>query len=51
MVYRPGITVAEIARTLEAPKGSIHGFIRGLLAKVGCTSRTIACISGQPSTA
>jgi DNA-binding IclR family transcriptional regulator len=31
VVYRPGITTAEIARTLDAPKSSIHGFIRGLL--------------------
>jgi DNA-binding IclR family transcriptional regulator len=33
VVYRPGITIAELARTLEAPKSSVYGFVRGLLAK------------------
>lgn len=33
VVYSPGITFAELARALEAPKSSVHGFIRGLLAK------------------
>jgi DNA-binding IclR family transcriptional regulator len=32
VVYRPGITLAELARTLEAPKSSVYGFVRGLLA-------------------
>jgi DNA-binding IclR family transcriptional regulator len=32
VVYRPGITFAELARALDAPKSSVHGFIRGLLA-------------------
>jgi DNA-binding IclR family transcriptional regulator len=33
VVYRPGITFAELARALDAPKSSVHGFIRGLLAR------------------
>lgn len=33
VTYRPGITFAELARALDAPKSSVHGFIRGLLAK------------------
>ncbi len=33
VVYHPGIGFAEIARTLGAPKSSVHGFIRGLQAK------------------
>ncbi len=33
VVYNPGITFAELARSLDAPKSSVHGFIRGLLAK------------------
>ena len=33
VVYKPGMTFAELARALEAPKSSVHGFIRGLLAK------------------
>src|SRR5438128_3126483 len=32
VVYRPGITFAELARALDAPKSSVHGFISGLLA-------------------
>jgi DNA-binding IclR family transcriptional regulator len=32
VVYRPGMTFAELARGLDAPKSSVHGFIRGLLA-------------------
>lgn len=32
VVYRPGITFSELARALEAPKGTVHGFMRGLLA-------------------
>lgn len=32
VVYSPGITFAEMARALDAPKSSVHGFIRGLLA-------------------
>jgi DNA-binding IclR family transcriptional regulator len=31
--YRAGITFAELARALDAPKSSVHGFVRGLLAK------------------
>jgi DNA-binding IclR family transcriptional regulator len=31
VVYRPGITFSELARALDAPKGSVHGFISGLL--------------------
>ena len=33
VTYRPGITFAELARALDAPKSSVHGFVRGLLAK------------------
>jgi DNA-binding IclR family transcriptional regulator len=33
VVHRPGITFAGLARALDAPKSSVHGFIRGLLAK------------------
>lgn len=33
VVYKPGITFAELVRTLDAAKSSVHGFIRGLLAK------------------
>jgi DNA-binding IclR family transcriptional regulator len=33
VVYRPGMTFAELARALDAPKSSVHGFIQGLLAK------------------
>ncbi len=33
VTYRPGITFAEVARALDAPKSSVHGFVRGLLAK------------------
>ncbi len=33
VVYHPGIGFAELARALDAPKSSVHGFIRGLLAK------------------
>jgi DNA-binding IclR family transcriptional regulator len=32
VVYRPGITFSELARALDAPKGSVHGFLSGLLA-------------------
>jgi len=33
VVYSPGLTFAELVRALGAPKSSVHGFIRGLLAK------------------
>jgi DNA-binding IclR family transcriptional regulator len=33
VTYRPGITFAELTRALNAPKSSVHGFLRGLLAK------------------
>jgi len=33
VVYRPGITFGELARALDAPKSSVHGFMRGLLAR------------------
>ncbi len=33
VVYNPGMTFAELARALEAPKSSVYGFVRGLLAK------------------
>lgn len=32
VVYRPGMTFAELVRTLDAAKSSVHGFIGGLLA-------------------
>jgi DNA-binding IclR family transcriptional regulator len=31
VVYRPGMTFAQLARTLDAPKSSVYGFIQGLL--------------------
>ncbi|XVV10183.1 IclR family transcriptional regulator domain-containing protein [Actinoplanes sp. CA-131856] len=33
VVYNPGMGFAELARALDAPKSSVHGFIRGLLDK------------------
>jgi DNA-binding IclR family transcriptional regulator len=33
VVYEPGITFVELARVVDAPRSSVHGFIRGLLAK------------------
>ena len=33
VVYHPGITFAELVRALNAAKSSVHGFMRGLLAK------------------
>jgi DNA-binding IclR family transcriptional regulator len=33
VVYHPGMTFAEVARALGAPKSSVYGFIQGLLAK------------------
>ena len=33
VVYQPGMTFAELARALNAPRSSVYGFIRGLLAK------------------
>jgi DNA-binding IclR family transcriptional regulator len=32
VVYNPGMTFAELTRALDAPRSSVHGFIRGLLA-------------------
>src|SRR5271166_253085 len=32
VVYRPGSTYAELTRVVGAPKSSVYGFIRGLLA-------------------
>jgi len=32
VVYNPGMTFAELVRALDAPKSSVHGFIRGLLS-------------------
>src|SRR6478752_4943581 len=32
VVYSPGMTFAELARALDAPKSSVHGFIQGLIA-------------------
>jgi DNA-binding IclR family transcriptional regulator len=33
VVYSPGMTFADLARALDAPKSSVYGFIQGLLAK------------------
>src|SRR6185295_4181736 len=33
VVYHPGMSFAELVRALGAAKSSVHGFIRGLLAK------------------
>jgi len=33
VVYKPGMTFAELARALDAAKSSVHGFMSGLLAK------------------
>jgi DNA-binding IclR family transcriptional regulator len=33
VVYHPGLTFAELVRALGAAKSSVHGFIRGLVAK------------------
>ncbi|HSW15612.1 MAG TPA: helix-turn-helix domain-containing protein [Ramlibacter sp.] len=33
VVYHPGMTFGELVRALGAAKSSVHGFIRGLLAK------------------
>src|SRR6516164_4995247 len=56
VVYKPGMTFAELARALSAPKSSVYGFIQGLVAKgwwprVGSTRRIIASISDPRSTA
>ncbi|MFO1188891.1 MAG: IclR family transcriptional regulator C-terminal domain-containing protein [Alphaproteobacteria bacterium] len=32
VVYKPGMTFAELVRAVDAAKSSVHGFIRGLLA-------------------
>lgn len=32
VVHRPGTTFGELARILEMPKSSLHGFVKGLLA-------------------
>jgi DNA-binding IclR family transcriptional regulator len=32
VVYRPGVTFSELAQALDAPKGSVHGLLSGLLA-------------------
>jgi len=31
LVYRPGMTFAELTRAVGAPKSSVYGFVRGLL--------------------
>lgn len=33
VVYRPGMTFSDLVRALGAAKSSVHGFVRGLLAK------------------
>lgn len=33
VVYNPGMTFGELVRTVGAAKSSVHGFVRGLLAK------------------
>lgn len=32
VVYNPGMTFAELSRSIDAPKSSVYGFIRGLVA-------------------
>ncbi|MFD4351235.1 IclR family transcriptional regulator [Nocardia sp. NPDC058518] len=32
VVYNPGMTFAELTRAIDAPKSSVYGFIRGLVA-------------------
>ena len=32
-VWVPGMTFGELARALDAPKSSVHGFMSGLLAQ------------------
>jgi DNA-binding IclR family transcriptional regulator len=32
VVYTPGMLFGELARAVDAPKSSVHGFIRGLIA-------------------
>jgi DNA-binding IclR family transcriptional regulator len=32
VVYNPGLTFAELARAVDAPRSSVHGFMSGLLA-------------------
>jgi DNA-binding IclR family transcriptional regulator len=32
VVYNPGMTFAELARAIDAPKSSVYGFIQGLVA-------------------
>jgi hypothetical protein len=39
VVYNPGVTFAELARALDAPKSSVHGFIRACWRPAGCTRR------------
>ena len=45
VVYHPGMTFAELVRALNAAKSSVHGFMRGLLAKAGSTRSKGATIS------
>ena len=33
VVYNPGLTFSDLVRALGAAKSSVHGFIRGLLAR------------------
>jgi DNA-binding IclR family transcriptional regulator len=33
VTYRPGVTFGELARALDAPRSSVHGFLRGLVTK------------------
>ncbi|GAA4403224.1 IclR family transcriptional regulator [Tsukamurella soli] len=32
VVYHPGMTFTDLSRALDAPKSSVHGFVRGLIA-------------------
>jgi DNA-binding IclR family transcriptional regulator len=32
VVYKPGMSFADLARAVDAPKSSVHGFVQGLLA-------------------
>ncbi|WP_454739263.1 IclR family transcriptional regulator [Cupriavidus necator] len=33
VLYNPGMALADLVRVMDAPKSSVHGFLRGLLAK------------------
>jgi hypothetical protein len=51
VVYKPGMTFAELARALDAPKSSVHGFLSGLLAQGWLYEMNHRSIWGQRSMA